>query len=269
MANRDVAKLLHEREIDIAVDVMGYTKDARPGILSHRPAPIQVNYLGYPGTMGADFIDYIMADAVVLPPAADAFHAEKVVRLPDCYQVTDRERPIAETVPSRKDAGLPEQGFVFCSFNNTYKITAAMFDVRMGMLAEFERRVDNNKTDNMKVKIALKRLNALNSSSPRRRPARPGLRVRCAVSRPAASSLRRACGRPSTSRAIASPISSSIRCPIMPTPPAAMHCGPACRSSPAAARVLRGESRQACCKRSGCRNSSPRALPITRRWRDG
>jgi protein O-GlcNAc transferase len=162
VADRDVAKLLDEREIDIAVDVMGYTKDARPGILSHRPAPIQVNYLGYPGTMGADFIDYIMADAVLLPPAADAFCAEKVVRLPDCYQVTDRERPIAETVPSRKEAGLPEQGFVFCSFNNTYKITAAMFDVWMGLLAEFDGSVlwlvgdDANAEDNLRREAAVR-----------------------------------------------------------------------------------------------------------------
>ncbi len=132
--DRDVARLMAEHEIDIAIDIMGYTQDARPGILSYRGAPIQVNYLGYPGTMGADFIDYILVDGVVVPPGEEAFYSEKVVRLPDCYQVNDCKRPIADATPTRAEAGLPETGFVFCSFNNNYKITAPIFDIWMGLL---------------------------------------------------------------------------------------------------------------------------------------
>ena len=138
LGDRDVAKLLADMEIDIAVDIMGYTQDGRPGILSHRPAPVQVNYLGYPGTMGTDFIDYIMADAVTVPSGEEAFYTEKVVRLPGCYQVNDRERPIAEATPTRTEAGLPERGFVFCSFNNNYKITAPLFDVWMRLLSSVD-----------------------------------------------------------------------------------------------------------------------------------
>jgi protein O-GlcNAc transferase len=158
----EVAKLVHELKVDIAVDIMGYTQDARPGILSHRPALIQVNYLGYPGTMGADFIDYIIADAIVVPPAEDAFYSEKIVRLPDCYQVNDRQRRIAERTPSRPEAGLPERGFVFCSFNNSYKITAAMFDVWMELLAKVQGSVlwligDNEPTErNLRQEAALR-----------------------------------------------------------------------------------------------------------------
>jgi protein O-GlcNAc transferase len=160
--DREIAKLVYELKIDIAVDIMGYTQDARPGILSHRPAPIQVNYLGYPGTMGADFIDYIIADAIVVPPDEDAFYAEKVVRLPDCYQVNDRGRRIAERAPSRQEAGLPERGFVFCSFNNSYKITAAMFDVWMELLSQVQGSVlwligDNEPTErNLRQEAALR-----------------------------------------------------------------------------------------------------------------
>jgi protein O-GlcNAc transferase len=133
-SDREVAKLLNDLEVDIAIDLKGYTQDSRPEILSHRPAPIQVSYLGYPGTMGADFIDYIMADKVVLPFDRQAHYAEKIVHLPDCYQVNDRQRVIAERTPTRGQAGLPDAGFVFCCFNNNYKITAAMFDMWMRLL---------------------------------------------------------------------------------------------------------------------------------------
>jgi protein O-GlcNAc transferase len=141
VSDRDVARLLADHEIDIAVDIMGYTQDARPDILSHRPAPIQVNYLGYPGTMGTDFIDYIFADSIVVPPGEEGCYAEQVVRLPDCYQVNDSQRPIAENTPTRQQAGLPEKGFVFCSFNNNYKITAPVFDVWMRLLTAVEGSV--------------------------------------------------------------------------------------------------------------------------------
>jgi protein O-GlcNAc transferase len=119
---------------------MGHDPDARPGILAPRPAPIQVSYLGWPGTMGADFIDYVIADSIVVPPGEEEFYTEKVVRLPDCYQVNDANRVIAETTPTRKDAGLPEKGFVFASFNSGI-ISAPMFDAWMGLLTRVEGSV--------------------------------------------------------------------------------------------------------------------------------
>src|SRR5262249_3901651 len=109
----DVAKLMNDLQVDIAVDLGGYTKDSRPGILAHRPAPIQVNYLGYPGTMGADFIDYVIADEVVLPVDQQPYYTEKIVHLPGCYQVNESKRKIGANVPTRQQVGLPEHGFVF------------------------------------------------------------------------------------------------------------------------------------------------------------
>ena len=140
LSDRDIAQRMRDLEIDIAVDLMGHGGDARPGILASRPAPIQVNYLGHPGTMGADFIDYIIANSVVVPPGEEQFYVEKVVRLPDCYQVNDAKRVIAETTPTRKQAGLPEKGFVFASFNDG-NISAPVFDAWMGLLARIEGSV--------------------------------------------------------------------------------------------------------------------------------
>lgn len=136
--DREVASLLRELEIDIAVDLQGYTKGCRPGILSHRAAPVQVNYLGYPGTMGADYIDYIIGDRIVIPHEHHPYYAEKVVRLPDCYQVNDSKRRIAERAPTRADLGLPDEGFVFCCFNNNYKIAPRVFELWMRLLYKVE-----------------------------------------------------------------------------------------------------------------------------------
>jgi protein O-GlcNAc transferase len=133
-SDREVAMLLQEREIDIAVDLKGFTAHGRTGILGHRPAPIQVNYLGYPGTLAADYIDYIIADRHVIPPAHHAYYTEKVVYLPDSYQVNDARRSIADRMPSRMEAGLPEQDFVFCCFNNSFKIRPEVFDIWMRLL---------------------------------------------------------------------------------------------------------------------------------------
>src|SRR6202011_828650 len=132
--DEEVAGLLHDLQVDIAIDLKGHTQDWRPGILAHRPAPIQVSYLGYPGTMDAEFIDYIVADGTVAPFEHQAFYAEKIVHLPDCYQVNDTRREIATRTPTRQEAGLPEEGFVFCCFNNSYKITPPVFDVWMRLL---------------------------------------------------------------------------------------------------------------------------------------
>lgn len=120
--------------IDIAVDLKGYTQDCRPGIFAARAAPLQVNFLGYPGTMGAPFIDYLVADPVVIPPATAGDYSEKIVFLPHSYQPNDSQRPISPRHFTRAECGLPPQGFVFCCFNNNWKITPAVFAAWMRVL---------------------------------------------------------------------------------------------------------------------------------------
>ncbi len=123
-----VAELSRELGIDIAVDLKGYTQDCRPGIFANRAAPIQVNYLGYPGSMGAEYFDYVIADSTIIPESNRAFFSEKIAYLPDTYQVNDTQRKVADSSLSRHDYGLPENRFVFCCFNNNYKITPTTFD---------------------------------------------------------------------------------------------------------------------------------------------
>jgi predicted O-linked N-acetylglucosamine transferase (SPINDLY family) len=123
------ARRIRADGVQILVDLKGYTADARLKIMAFRPAPIQVNYLGYPGTMGSDAIDYAIVDRIVVPPEEQAFFSEKFVHLPDCYQVNDSTRRISKHIPSRKESGLPESGFVFCCFNASYKITPKVFNV--------------------------------------------------------------------------------------------------------------------------------------------
>ncbi len=135
LSDAEAARRIHADRIDVLVDLKGYTQQARTRILAARPAPVQVNYLGFPGTMGAPFIDYILADSFVLPEALEPFFTERVVRLPGTYQCNDDRRPIAEPGPSRAECGLPAEGFVFCCFNNSYKIAPAMFAAWMRLLA--------------------------------------------------------------------------------------------------------------------------------------
>ena len=134
LSHRDAAARIHQDGIDILVDLKGYTYQARPQIMAHRPAPVQVNYLGYPATMGADFIDYIIVDSFVVPGDQQPFFMERLVHLPGCYQANDTRRHIPATAPSRADCGLPRDAFVFCCFNNSYKITPAFFDIWMRLL---------------------------------------------------------------------------------------------------------------------------------------
>ncbi len=121
--------------IDIAIDLKGYTQDARLAPFAARVAPLQVSYLGYPGTVGADFLDYMLADATVLPMDQQPFYDEKIIHLPDSYQANDDRRAIAPATPSRAEAGLPAEGFVYCCFNNAYKITPEIFASWMRILA--------------------------------------------------------------------------------------------------------------------------------------
>lgn len=135
----EIARLIREHEIDILVDLVGFTAGNRAGILAWRPAPVQVNFQGF--GLGAPFIDYVFSDAETTPDRLLPFYREKVVRLPDTWVSTDAEQAIAETTPSRTEERLPEQGFVFCSFNTAYKITPTMFDVWMRLLREVEGSV--------------------------------------------------------------------------------------------------------------------------------
>lgn len=134
LSDLHVALRSRELGIDIAVDLKGHCQDARPSILAQRCAPVQVNYLVYPGTIGGDFIDYIIADEVVLPRGDEQHYVENVVRLPHCYQANDSTKAISAQVFTRIDLGLPEQGFVYCCFNNNHKIMPASFASWMRIL---------------------------------------------------------------------------------------------------------------------------------------
>jgi predicted O-linked N-acetylglucosamine transferase (SPINDLY family) len=140
MSDKDVAALLRDKNVDIAVDLKGFTREARTGIFALRPAPIQVNYLGYPGTMGAGYFDYLIADRIVVPEVHQPHYSEKLVYLPDTYQCNDSKRAGA-AASGRVDVGLPVQGFVFCSFNHNHKITPEVFDVWMRMLHQVKSSV--------------------------------------------------------------------------------------------------------------------------------
>jgi predicted O-linked N-acetylglucosamine transferase (SPINDLY family) len=135
-SDKDIALLSRNLEIDIAVDLKGLTHDMRVGIFSYRAAPVQVDYLGYPGTMGAEYIDYLIADGTLVPQASQQYYSEKIAYLPDSYQVNDRKRVIADRTFTRSELGLPDVGFVFCCFNDSYKITPRTFSGWMRILKE-------------------------------------------------------------------------------------------------------------------------------------
>ncbi len=134
--DREIAVLLREREIDIAVDLTGHTRGGRLGILAFRPAPVQVNYLGFAGTSGAGYVDYLIGDSVAIPSSQERFFSERIVRMPHSFLPNDDRQPIAADTPRRCDLGLPEAGFVFCAFNNTYKLNPSMFGIWMRLLKE-------------------------------------------------------------------------------------------------------------------------------------
>lgn len=168
MSDSEVARMLRSREINIAVDLKGFSQGCRPGIFAYRAAPVQVAHLGYPATTGADYIDYLLADRHVVPAEHEAFYAEKIVRLPDSYQVNDTTRPLPDRVPSRAEAALPDTGFVFCCFNNNYKIAPYVFDVWMRLLARVEGSVLWLLEDNPDAALNLRREAARRGVSPAR-----------------------------------------------------------------------------------------------------
>jgi len=138
--DRDLAALIRERELDIVVDLNGHTQGSRTRSLAWRPSPVAVTYLGFPGTLGADYVDFLLADRFVIPESLEAAYAERVVCLPHTFQANDRSRAIGRT-GARAEAGLPDNSIVFCAFNNAYKITPAIFDVWMRLLAQTEGSV--------------------------------------------------------------------------------------------------------------------------------
>jgi len=140
-SDAEVAALARRLEIDIAVDLGGFTEHARTKIFSLRAAPIQINYLGYPGTMGADFIDYLIADRIVVPESQQSYYAEKIVYLPNCYLPSDSTRPPSAIRCSRQQFELPKDAFVFCCFNNVYKITPCTFGAWMRIMNRVEGSV--------------------------------------------------------------------------------------------------------------------------------
>ncbi|MEI7429601.1 MAG: tetratricopeptide repeat protein [Betaproteobacteria bacterium] len=139
-SDKEIAVLARKLQIDIAIDLGGFTADARTEIFSFRAAPIQASYLGYLGTMGADYMDYLFADRIIIPEDRQQFYAEKIVYLPS-YQVNDSKRQISEKQFTRQELGLPEKGFVFCCFNNTYKISPQTFDSWMRILRSVDASV--------------------------------------------------------------------------------------------------------------------------------
>ena len=140
-SDSQISDLARDHGLAIAIDLKGYTMHTRSGIFQYRLAPIQINYLGYPGSMGVDFIDYIIADPVVTPTNLRQFYSEKVIYLPHSYQPNDNTREIARTDTTRADFGLPENAFVFCCFNNNYKISPSEFDIWMRLLNKLDGSV--------------------------------------------------------------------------------------------------------------------------------
>ena len=139
-SDQEIAKLARDLEIDIAVDLGGHTSGGRTGIFAYRAAPIQLSYIGYLGTMGIEYYDYLLADKIIIPNGSEHFFKEKIAYLPS-YQVNDRKRTISERQFTRRELGLPEKAFVFCCFNNNYKILPSTFDSWMRILNAVEGSV--------------------------------------------------------------------------------------------------------------------------------
>ena len=141
LSDQEVAALSRKMEVDIAVDLKGYTTNSRPGIFPFGAAPLQINYLGYPGTMGAEFIDYIIADRVLIPERNQQYFSEKIIYLKNSYQVNDSKRAISERKFSRSEFNLPENKFVFCCFNNNFKILPTTLGLWASILAKVPNSV--------------------------------------------------------------------------------------------------------------------------------
>ncbi len=168
ISDRDIALAARKLEIDIGIDLNGFTQGARTNIFAMRAAPIQINYLGYPGTIGADYIDYLIADSTVIPASYQQHYGEKIVYLPNSFFPNDHKRQISDKVFLRSELGLPQEGFVFCCFNSNYKITPDVFDSWMRILTQVEGSVLWLLKDNERAATNLKREADLRGVNPDR-----------------------------------------------------------------------------------------------------
>ena len=134
-------ELARRDQLDIAIDLKGYTKHSRMEIFSYKVAPIQINYLGYPGSLGAKTINYIIADNVTIPKEYEKFYSEKIIRMPNCFQCNDNKKEISKETIKRSDYNLPEKGFIFTCFNSSKKISSNEFDIWMNLLTEIKGSV--------------------------------------------------------------------------------------------------------------------------------
>ncbi len=137
----EAVELARNDQLNIAIDLMGYIEHRRMNIFSYRVAPIQINYLGFPGSLGADNIDYILADKIIIPDGYEKFYSEKVIRMPSCYQCNNDKKEISKKQISRKNFNLPEKGFIFTCFNANKKITSKEFDIWMRLLIQIKGSV--------------------------------------------------------------------------------------------------------------------------------
>ena len=163
LSDQEISQLVRSYGIDIAIDLAGYTQHCRTEIFAHRCAPIQINYLGYPGTMGAKFMDYIIADKVVIPEEQQQFYSEKIIYLPGSYQPNDSKRYSSDVYKNKGDFALPRNKFVFCCFNNNFKITPDVFDCWIEILSNVDNSVLWLLSDNHFAKFNL--LNYLSKKS--------------------------------------------------------------------------------------------------------
>tara|TARA_B100000768_G_scaffold56888_1_gene55302 strand:+ start:682 stop:2736 length:2055 start_codon:yes stop_codon:yes gene_type:complete len=141
LTDKDIASKIQKDEIDILIDLNGFTDKSRPGIFAYKPSKVQINYLGYPGTMGSEFMDYIVADHILIPNGFEHFYTENIIRLPNSYMPTDNSRVISNQELTRKEFGLPDDGIVFCCFNNNYKISFNEFNIWMRILLKNKNSV--------------------------------------------------------------------------------------------------------------------------------
>jgi predicted O-linked N-acetylglucosamine transferase (SPINDLY family) len=164
MLDFDAAKLIYKEQIDILINLNGFTGIGKPIVFSYRPAPIQINYLGFPGTIGSKYIDYILCDQTVVPSQSKKFYNEKIIYLPDSYQANDTKRKISEKRFLREELSLPKESFVFCCFNNNYKITPNMFDVWAILLKKIDNSVlwliegNSEATKNLKKEFKIRNI---------------------------------------------------------------------------------------------------------------
>jgi protein O-GlcNAc transferase len=168
MSDQAVVQLMRKLEVDIAIDLMGYTSGNRTNIFAQRAAPVQVSHIGFPGTMGAEYIDYVIADHIVIPVEDASFFSEKIVRMPDTYWVTDRKLAIAQRTPPRTEVGLPNNAFAFCCFNNNYKITPKVFDCWLRILKRVDGSVMWLLEDNAKAVSNLRKEAEIRGVNPKR-----------------------------------------------------------------------------------------------------